>query len=357
MNSFSHIAGVAVGLSFLCALALIATRHIHGRFTYDAMTGVQKVHKSLTPRIGGISILLALAVSLFLLPVEMEARRLGLFLLAASLPTFATGLWEDITKTVSPLARLCSHVLSATILVLVGGFVLRHTGFVATDPVMTITPIAVFISILAVSGMTNAVNIIDGFNGLASGTVIIMSAGIALLAMRLGDIPVFIFALLLSASVSGFFLLNFPFGRIFLGDAGAYLCGFLVSALVLVLSARHPGLSPWVPLLIICYPAWEVMVSIHRRLRRKGRRPSEPDRVHLHHLVNRSIARPLSRKLGRQDLTNPLTAIAIWPLPIVTTLVAVNVEMTSVNSLLGIIIFQAFYDRIYRASKIKFSRK
>jgi UDP-N-acetylmuramyl pentapeptide phosphotransferase/UDP-N-acetylglucosamine-1-phosphate transferase len=343
--------------SLAVALTIFLTKGLHGRFTFDGDQGVQKVHKAPTPRIGGIAVAIGLLVGLLWLPDHMEARGMGLFLLFSSLPALAIGLWEDISKSVSPRVRLASHIVSALVLVLGGGYILRDSGFELTDVIMTITPIAVCISVFAVAGMTNAVNIIDGYNGLASGTVIIMTAGLALLAIRLGDMQVFIFSTIMFFAVLGFFLVNFPFGKVFLGDAGAYFCGFLTCALVLVLSSRNPGLSPWVPLLVIIYPAWEVLISILRRLKRSGHSPSQPDKVHLHNLVSRSFARPLARRIGKPSAQNALTGAAIWPLPLLTILIAINVEMSSVNALLGIIVFQAFYDRIYRKLSLKRAKR
>lgn len=334
--------------SLVTALVIFMTKGIHGKFTFDGDKGVQKVHLAPTPRVGGLAVVIGLIVGILWLPTHLEARSMGIFLLLSSLPALAVGLWEDLAKNVSPRPRLLSHVASALILSLGGGYLLRSTGFGPTDALLAVTPIAVLISVFAVAGMTNAVNIVDGYNGLASGTVIIMTAGLALLAVRLSDTQMFILAIILMAAALGFFLVNYPFGKVFLGDAGAYFCGFVICGFVLMLAARHPDMSPWVPLLVIIYPVWEVFVSILRRLKRSGHSPSQPDRVHLHNLISRSFARPLSRRMGRPTAQNALTGAALWPFPILTALIAANVEMSSVNALLGIFVFQAFYDRIYR---------
>lgn len=353
MTTLAHLAATALLTSAAASLVIISTSKFHGRLTFDRSDGVQKVHSAPTPRVGGVAIALALISATLLLPREIEARSIALCLGLASLPAVLVGLWEDLAKNVRPAVRLCSHFISAGLLVIGGGYVLRHSGFDQTDQLLQFTPLAVVVSIVCVAGVTNAVNLIDGYNGLAPGSVVIMSLGLAILSARIGDSQVFMVAVLLAAAVAGFLFLNFPFGKIFLGDAGAYLCGFALAALVLVLAVRHPGLSPWVPLLIIIYPVWEVLVSMKRRLGKRGRDPSKADRAHLHHLVARSISRPLSRRLKWAMGSNSLTAVALWPLPLLASLIALNVEMTSVNALLGIVVFQAFYERIYRITRIK----
>ena len=78
-------------------------------------------------------------------------------------------------------------------------------------------------------GVANAINIIDGFNGLAAGSLLIMFGAFAWVAHRLGDDLVFALAMLYAALVLGFFVVNFPHGKIFLGDGGAYFAGFLLA--------------------------------------------------------------------------------------------------------------------------------
>jgi UDP-N-acetylmuramyl pentapeptide phosphotransferase/UDP-N-acetylglucosamine-1-phosphate transferase len=351
-STIFEFAGPAFLSSLLVAILIVTTKMFHGKLTFDGDHGVQKVHTSPTPRVGGIALFFGILTSILLLP-DIEARSIGLMLLLSSLPAFLVGLTEDITNAVSPRIRLFSHLLSASILVIFGGYILRYTGFQFTDPLMKFTPFAIFLSVFAIAGVTNAVNIIDGYHGLASGTVLIMSAGLALLAARLGDGEVFIFSSILFFAMLGFFFINFPFGKLFLGDAGAYFSGFLVSGLAIIITVRNPGISPWVPLLIIIYPVWELLISIMRRLKREGHSPSQPDNVHLHHLVSRSIARPLARHLGWKKGRNPATSLALWPLPLLTCLLALNAEMTSISALLGIVIFQAFYERIYRTLSLR----
>lgn len=348
LDTLTSLAGPAFSTALIAALLIYATKRLHGRFTLDGHRGIQKVHTAPTPRVGGIAVALGFIIGVMCLPSSTEASSIGITLALACIPAFLIGFLEDLTKRISPRMRLMSHFLSAIWLVMVGGYVLRHTGFHMTDKLMMFTPVAIAVSVFAVAGMTNAVNIIDGYHGLASGSCVIMSIGLSLLAVRLGDIDIFMISIILAAATLGFMVLNFPFGKLFLGDAGAYFCGFILCGIVLVLSARHPGLSPWVPLLVIIYPVWEVLISIIRRLRRDGHSPGQPDRVHLHNLVSRSFARPAANAIHSKNLQNPMTAVAVWPFPLFAMLIAITFQMNSTNALFGIIVFQFFYHSIYR---------
>ena len=111
------------------------------------------------------------------------------------------------------------------------------------------------------------------------------------MAHQVGDDLVFGLAVLYGALVLGFFLVNFPFGKIFLGDGGAYFAGFLLAALGVLLPARNPEVSAWAAILICAYPVIETLASMRRKARRKGHSVGQPDRVHFHMLAHRRYAR------------------------------------------------------------------
>ena len=125
-------------------------------------------------------------------------------------------------------------------------------------------------------------------------------------------------ALLYAALVLGFFLVNFPLGKIFLGDGGAYFCGFLLAALGVLLPARNPEVSAWTAILICAYPVIETLASMRRKARRDGHSVGQPDRVHFHMLAHRRYARRLVRRRGPVHLRNPATSLVTWLLPLLT---------------------------------------
>lgn len=104
----------------------------------------------------------------------------------------------------------------------------------------------------ALVGVSNAVNIIDGFNGLASGVCTVIFLSYAYISHLVGDYFLVYLNLVIVASLLGFFFLNYPFGYIFLGDSGAYLLGFLAGLNGILLANDHKEVSAWFPFML-CY--------------------------------------------------------------------------------------------------------
>ncbi|MEQ1804163.1 MAG: glycosyltransferase, partial [Burkholderiaceae bacterium] len=171
-------------------------------------------------------------------------------LVAAGLPAFLAGMLEDLTQTMSPRRRLFATALSATLAIWLLDAVIRRTDIPGVDTLIVMLPFAVALTIFAVTGVANSVNIIDGFNGLASMCVLIMLLALAYVAGKAGDIVMQSIALAVVGAVMGFFVWNFPAGLIFMGDGGAYFLGFLLAEVSILLVNRNAGVSPLFPLLL-----------------------------------------------------------------------------------------------------------
>lgn len=332
--------------AFMFAVILVATRSLHGRFSLDNQPGVQKLHNTPTPRIGGIAIVFGFLCGGALLPVDQQ----GLWsILALSVaPAFAFGLAEDLTKRVGVIARLLATISSGLIFCLLSGIALTQADLPGVDWILSFWPVAVLFTAFAIGGIANAINIIDGVNGLASGTVIIIVSGFALLAWRAGDTELAGVSCIIAGALFGFFLVNFPAGRIFLGDAGAYSAGFILSCIAVALPARNPEISPLVSLLALSYPVIETMVSIHRRMVREGSHPGQPDRLHLHSLIYRSRAKRLAELFGMPSMRNPLTSVMLWSLSLLSVVLMVLFAQSTVGILLSLSGMTMLYIVIYR---------
>jgi UDP-N-acetylmuramyl pentapeptide phosphotransferase/UDP-N-acetylglucosamine-1-phosphate transferase len=166
----------------------------------------------------------------------------------------------------------------------------------------------------AVSGLTNAFNIIDGFNGLSSGAASLILLGITYVAFKVGDIAVMAAALTALGAIAGFMLLNFPRGLIYLGDGGAYLVGFWIAELLVLLVMRNREVSAWFPLLLCSYPIFETLFSIYRRVVLKRTHPGVPDVAHLHHLIYKRLVRWLvgNNLPAPRNQRNALTSPYLW---------------------------------------------
>jgi UDP-N-acetylmuramyl pentapeptide phosphotransferase/UDP-N-acetylglucosamine-1-phosphate transferase len=238
-----------------------------------------------------------------------------LLILACGLPPLLAGLAEDLTKQVGIKTRLLATALAGVLAFFFLGAQLREVQLPGLDWLMSFTWFSLLFTALAVAGVANAVNIIDGYNGLASVVVMITLLSLAYVAWQVGDSLVLSMALAGVGALFGFFLWNWPRGLIFLGDGGAYFIGYLVAVLSFILVSRHRGMvSPWYPFLLFIYPVFETLFSIWRKRIVRGASPGVPDGLHLHMLVFRRLVR---WAVGRRDaasltLRNSLTAPYLW---------------------------------------------
>jgi UDP-N-acetylmuramyl pentapeptide phosphotransferase/UDP-N-acetylglucosamine-1-phosphate transferase len=306
----------ALALAATLLIVRASTRHLSMRAALDGqMVGPQKFHAAPVPRTGGLGIVLALAGALLLLSYQGHpAAGTGWLLLLCAAPVFGAGLAEDLTKKVGPLARLLASIASALLAAWVLGASLPAMGLPLLDVLLATAAGSVALTAFAVAGMSNAVNIIDGFNGLASMCTVIMLATLAYVAFQVEDTVVMTLALALIGAILGFFVLNFPAGLVFLGDGGAYFLGFWFAELSVLLLLRNPGeVSPLTPLLICIYPVFETLFSIYRR-RLRGTSPGMPDGIHLHTLIYRRVLRWAvpDRSARAMTLRNSMTAPYLW---------------------------------------------
>lgn len=296
-------------LTLLASAGLVVTQRWHGHLTLDNAFGVQNHHTQPTPRVGGIAIALGLFIAWLFAADDVRAI-LGPMLLAG-LPAFAFGLLEDITKKVSVLQRLLATMASGALAWYLTGVAMQNTGLPALDWLLNYMPLAVLFTAFAVGGVANAVNIIDGFNGLASGAVAIMLGAMGIIALNVGDTPLATVCFVVATSALGFGAVNWPFGKLFLGDGGAYLLGFLLAWMAVLLPMRNPQINAWTTILVCAYPVLEVGFSVRRRHRREGHHPGQPDKVHMHHLIHRRVVRHAFPHIDAA-LQNGLTSPLFW---------------------------------------------
>ncbi len=280
----STIFGATYTASLVIGVLLVVTKDWHGRLSMDGTDGVQKFHTAPTPRIGGVPVVLALVYACT--QVDSATEALLLPLLIAGLPAFGFGLAEDITKRVDVRERLLATMASGVLAWWLTDYSLTRVGVWGLDRALQWLPLSVLFTAFAVGGVANSINIIDGFNGLASSASVIMLIGLALVAMQLGDTALFQLCLLLAAAVLGFFCINWPLGKLFMGDGGSYFVGFSLAWVAVLLVQRHPSVSPFACLLACIHPITEVLYSIYRR-RVRNQHPGMPDRLHFHSLFKR----------------------------------------------------------------------
>lgn len=315
-------------VSLLATLWVVRYSHLHAHLTADSdLSGVQKFHTVAVPRIGGvgifIGILLALSVRYF---QNADVGTFGLLLIVASLPAFLSGLIEDLTKRVGIRARLLATAAAAGLAGYLLNAWLSSVQVLGIDNLMLAYPlIAIGITCFAVAGVANAFNIIDGYNGLSAMVAVIILSGITYVAFQVSDYSVMIAALAMIGALIGFLVWNYPRGLIFLGDGGAYLVGFWIAELSVLLTSRHPEVSKWFPLLLCFYPIFETLFTIYRRVILKRVHPGMPDASHLHQLIYMRIVR---WSVGSDDglptrQRNAMTSPYLWVLAAMSVIPAI----------------------------------
>ena len=304
-----------VGLLATLFIMRSSMRHSHLAADHD-LSGPQKFHGRVVPRVGGLGVMAAIVAGVVIaqLGEPLVARHLWL-LIACSLPAFAAGIAEDLTKKVSPRRRLLATAVSAGLAIWLLDAVISRTDIPVVDPLVQWAPFAVLLTVFVITGVANSVNIIDGFNGLASMCVLMMVLALAYVAFQVGDTFIFTASLITAGAVAGFFVWNFPAGLIFLGDGGAYLLGFLLAELGILLIHRNAAVSPIFALLLCAYPIFETIFTMYRRKVVRGVATAAPDGIHLHTLIHRRLIRwTLADNLERRRLTrrNSMTSPYLW---------------------------------------------
>jgi len=273
-----------------------------------------------TPRIGGIAIILGVLVSLlFGTFLDIKFIQLSLVLIICALPVFIVGFIEDLTKKIGIKLRLIAAIFSALLSGLVLDTWLTSIQIIGLDQLLLYYPlISVVLTCIAVAGVSNAFNIIDGYNGLSSMVAIFILIAISYVSFVLNDYSIAIAALLLIGSLLAFILFNYPRGLIFLGDGGAYFIGFWIAELSIYLTSRHEVVPKWFPLLLCIYPVFETIFTIYRRIFLHKTHPGLPDAGHLHHLIYKRVTRRVSIGDSRYEpnllntYSNSVTSQCLW---------------------------------------------
>ncbi len=308
---FQALVSAFVVSAAVCAL-ILSTRKFHLRFSDRRRdtAAVQSAHRVPTPRIGGVAILVALVSFGVLIP---DTGNHNLWLLLPSLmPVFLAGLAEDLGFNVSPRDRLLAAAISSLLAILLFKLWIPRTDIPLIGAILMFAPFAMAITIFGGAGICNAFNLVDGVNGLSGLIAVVVAASLAAIAAQNGLFEVSAWCAVVMGALLGFLVFNFPLGKIFLGDAGAYGIGHVLAWLAFLILNFVPDLTPWALLLIFFWPIADTMLAIFRR-RIAGRPADQPDRLHFHQLVMRALEISV---LGRnaRHISNPMTTVILAPM-------------------------------------------
>lgn len=313
--------------------------------TRNDTAAVQASHTSSTSRIGGLALVLAL-IATGLIDPKISNSYMYPLLLLSSLPVFAVGLVEDSGYLASPRNRLLAAGISGAFYITFTGEWLSRGDLPGIDLLLQWAPFAVFFTLFVAVAISHAFNLIDGLNGLAGFTGLAGSLSLATIAHQVGLIEHRNILLIIGAAISGFLTINYPFGKIFLGDAGAYVIGHLLVWMSVSILCNAPIISPFAILLIFFWPVADTLLAITRRFA-MGRSIAQPDRLHFHQLVLRGVEIVI---LGRKKrrIANPLATLLTLPFIFTPMVVAVILASNHVEAAIACAIFGALFFATYK---------
>ena len=292
----------------------------------------QKIHEGEVPRVGGLLFLSSFLITIIL--VEINYLFLILPLIFGSLIIFIFSFYEDLKQSLSPYFRL--------VILFIGSFVfiffseLPDINISLLQSIKDYKLIKILLFILSLMLLMNGFNFIDGLNGLGSFNFL----SIILSVLYVGHFYDDIFIVNLSALIIVFaivvFFLNFPFGKIFLGDSGSYIYALFSGALIIYLFQRHSQLPTLLAMVILSYPITEMLFSIFRKIFLKYS-PMRPDVDHMHHLIFKKLN-------GNLRFRNNLASLMMLPfciIPFLLTYFSINYNLN--DNFIKFVFYFIFY--------------
>lgn len=241
----------------------------------------RKVHEKIMPRLGGLAIYISFVIGFLILnPVEDYS----LAVLIGATIIIITGILDDMME-LSAKVKFGGQLVAALVVVLYGGIQVDTINLPFIG-VLDFGFLEIPITILWIVGITNAINLIDGLDGLAAGVSSIALITISGMAMFMGYGFVACVGAIVAASTLGFLIYNFHPAKIFMGDTGALFLGFILGVLSLLGFKNVAMISLIIPVIILGVPISDTFFAIIRRIVHK--QPiSAPDKSHLHHCLLR----------------------------------------------------------------------
>ncbi|MBI28664.1 MAG: Undecaprenyl-phosphate alpha-N-acetylglucosaminyl 1-phosphate transferase [Alphaproteobacteria bacterium MarineAlpha5_Bin11] len=242
----------------------------------------RKIHKGKIPLVGGIAIYISIIFAILFLEVH---NWLIILVFSSSVIVLFGALDDALQLGVS--VRLISQFIAALVIVGSGLSIVDIGDYALINPI-ELGMFAILLTFLSVIGLTNAINFMDGIDGLASSLVFISILSIYIFSIFDGGLTDGDFLILLLFNILVFFLINIgwtPIRKIFLGDSGSTMLGFIVAWLLIYyahpnIRSLHPVLTIW----CVTIPVFDMITVTIRRLSNKSN-PFKPDRNHIHHIL------------------------------------------------------------------------
>ena len=268
---------ILIGVSMIVSLMIIpVVIAVSKKLDIVDKPNFRKIHTKPISMLGGSAILLSFLIGIWLgEPIEREIKPL----LLGSVVIYLVGLIDDLYD-LKPIIKLIGQILAATVVVSYGvtiDFISLPIG-----PTIHFGWLGIPITIFWIVAITNAINLIDGLDGLAAGVSVIALATIAFIAILQGNIFIIMICSVLIGSLLGFLVFNFHPAKIFLGDSGALLIGFIIGFVSLLGFKNITFISLFFPIVILAVPFIDTLFAMIRRVK-KGQHIMQADKSHLHH--------------------------------------------------------------------------
>lgn len=275
--------------AFIVSFAFtFATTPLVRRFAFkigaiDIPKDNRRMHKKPTPRIGGLAIIFGFTVAT--LCFAQPSRQLYGTLAGAAIIA-VMGVIDDC-KNLPAKLKFVIQIIATLVVVFAGDIkidVFTNPNFLSDNPYWVLPEwLSVTLTVIWIVFITNAVNFIDGLDGLAAGVSAIMSISLVFISIRVGEYSIAILGIALMGSCFGFLPFNFNPAKIFMGDTGSTFLGFMLATLSIQgVFKSYAVISFAVPLLILGLPLFDALFAMIRRILR-GQSPMTADRGHLHH--------------------------------------------------------------------------
>ncbi len=272
---------IAFVVSFATVPLLISLAYNSGAV---AIPGKRHIHSHPTPKLGGIAIASGvLLITPFVFPID---RVVGSYCAASALMLFL-GILDDI-KGASWKLKLLFSAVATSIMIFGAGIWIKSLGNLMIFGDINLGLWGIPFTYIAVFGIVNAINLIDGLNGLACGVSSIAFLSFAVFASMSGNETVLYLSLANLGGTLGLFKYNYPKAKIFMGDSGSLFLGFSLAIMAVLLTQTEAAtINPMVPVVILGIPIFDTMRVLTIRILNK-KPPFAPDKTHLHHLMVRS---------------------------------------------------------------------
>ena len=284
--------------------------------------GIQKIHDGEILRIGSLFLFLPMLI-IYLITDEFKSRSFNLIIICSSIIIFLT-IIEDIKHILSASLRLAILFIVSIIYVSFADLPYIKISSIIINSQNTIVFYSLYI--LSLMMIINGFNFIDGLNGISSFNFITIFISIYFLAGLYQDEEIKNWSLFLIFLSLFFLVLNFPFGKFFLGDSGSYLYAFLSGSTVTMLFERNSEAPTFLALLILAYPITEIIFSITRKSLKKFS-PMKPDNLHIHQLIYNKLN-------GDKKFRNNLAALLMsffWLSPLLLVILSVQTKLSSIQ--------------------------